>query len=412
MSDRAAQAGTEAGIVIVGAGQAGAALAARLRALGHTGAVTLVGAEPVPPYQRPPLSKAYLLGDVPAERLFLRPVEFYQQNDIALRMGEAVTAIDCAARQITLSGGGRLAYDDLVLTTGSVPRRLPATIGGVLPGVFTLRDLADVDAMRPHLHAGARALVVGGGYIGLEGAAVARKLGLEVTVLEMAPRILQRVACRETSDFFRDLHHGHGVTLLESTGLQRLTGTDRVTGAVLSDGREIAADVVIVGIGIAPETALAGAAGLTLENGIATDEFGRTSAPHVWAAGDCASFPVVGGGRMRLESVQNAIDQAEAVAANLTGANRPYLPMPWFWSDQYDVKLQIAGLNAGHDRIVVRATEGALSHWYYAGDRLLAVDAMNDPRGFMVAKRLIEAGRSPDPALVADPATDLKTLLR
>ncbi|MFN4172531.1 MAG: NAD(P)/FAD-dependent oxidoreductase [Pseudorhodobacter sp.] len=407
MSDQAGL----AGIVVVGAGQAGAALVAKLRALGFSGPITLIGAEPVPPYQRPPLSKAYLLGDAVAERLFLRPTEFYAQNAITLRMGEAVAAIDTGAKTLTLAGGERLAYDDLVLTTGSVPRRLPAAIGGDLAGVFTLRDLADVDAMRPHLRPGARALVVGGGYIGLEGAAVARKLGLEVTVLEMAPRILQRVACAQTSDYFRALHQAHGVTILENTGLQRLTGTEAVTGAVLSDGREIAADVVIVGIGIAPETALAGAAGITLDNGIATDAQGRASAPHVWAAGDCASFPVPGG-RMRLESVQNAIDQAEAVAENLMGAGRAYVPMPWFWSDQYDVKLQIAGLNAGHDRIVVRATEGALSHWYYAGARLLAVDAMNDPRAFMVAKRLIEAGRSPDPALVADPDLDLKALLR
>lgn len=399
-------------VLVIGAGQAGAALVAKLRALGHRGTITLIGAEPAPPYQRPPLSKAYLLGEVPAERLFLRPEEFYAQNEITLRLGTPVATIDPGAREVTLAGGERLAYGDLVLATGSAPRRLPAAIGGALPGVFTLRDLADVDAMRPHLRPGARAVVVGGGYIGLEGAAVARKLGLDVTVLEMAPRILQRVACAETSDYFRALHQAHGVTILESTGLQRLSGSTHVTGAVLSDGREIAADLVIVGIGIAPETVLAEAAGIALDNGIATDAQGRTSAPHVWAAGDCASFPW-GEGRMRLESVQNAIDQAELVAENLMGAGRDYRPMPWFWSDQYDVKLQIAGLNTGHDRVVIRDSgEGARSHWYFAGDRLLAVDAMNDPRGFMVAKRLIEAGRSPDPALVADPATDLKTLLR
>jgi len=398
-------------IVVVGAGQAGAALVAKLRALGFPGSIMLIGAEPVPPYQRPPLSKAYLLGEVPAERLFLRPEEFYAHNDIMLRMGVTVTAIDTGTQTVTLVGGGQVSYGDLVLTTGSVPRRLPGSIGGALPGVFTLRDLADVDAMRPHLRAGARAVVVGGGYIGLEGAAVARKLGLEVTVLEMAPRILQRVACAETSDWFRALHQAQGVTILESTGLERLTGSDHVTGAVLSDGQEIAADVVIVGIGIAPETTLAEAAGITIDNGIATDALGRTSAPHVWAAGDCASFPY-GTGRMRLESVPNAIDQAEAVAANLMGAGRVYVPAPWFWSDQYDVKLQIAGLATGHDRIVIRDTEGARSHWYFAGDRLLAVDAMNDPRAFMVAKRLIEAGRSPAPEQVADPSIDLKVLLR
>jgi 3-phenylpropionate/trans-cinnamate dioxygenase ferredoxin reductase subunit len=397
-------------IVVIGAGQAGASLVAKLRALGETGQITLIGAEAVPPYQRPPLSKAYLLGDMPAERLFLRPESFYAEQDITLRLGQTVTAIDTAAQTVSL-GDEVIHYDALALTTGSSPRHLPASIGGALPGVFTLRDLADVDAMQPYFTAGKRVVIVGGGYIGLEGAAVAAKLGLDVTVVEMAPRILQRVAAPETSDFFRDLHNQHGVKIIESTGLDRLIGDTHVTGARLTDGRELPADFVMVGVGITPVTQLAEAAGIAIDNGIATDAQGRTSAPNVWAAGDCASFPTPTG-RMRLESVPNAIDQAECVAANMLGAAKDYVPEPWFWSDQYDTKLQIAGLNSGYDHIATRRTDGAVSFWYYQGDRLLAVDAMNDPRAFMVAKRLLAMGKSPSPAQVTDPETDLKLLLK
>jgi len=397
-------------IVIVGAGQAGAALAAKLRALGHQGPLTLIGEEPAPPYQRPPLSKAYLLGEMEEERLWLRSPEFWAENDVTLKLGARVTAIDRAAKTVT-AGDEAIPYDVLALTTGSTPRRLPAAIGGDLQGVFTVRTLADVDGMRAEFAPGRRAIIVGGGYIGLEAAAVAAKLGVAATVLEMAPRILQRVAAPETSDYVRRLHRSHGVTILEDTGLDRLTGETRVTGAQLKDGRVLPADFVIVGVGIAPGTALAESAGLALDNGIATDELGRTSDPAIWAAGDCASFPHQGG-RIRLESVGNAIDQAEAVAANILGAGQPYQAKPWFWSDQFDLKLQIAGLNAGYDHVVARGGEGdAASFWYYAGDRLLAVDAMNDPRAYMVGKRLIESGKSPAPDAVAA-ATDLKALLK
>jgi 3-phenylpropionate/trans-cinnamate dioxygenase ferredoxin reductase subunit len=394
-------------VVIVGAGQAGAALAARLRALGHGGEIVMLGDEPAPPYQRPPLSKGYLLGEMAEDRLWLRAPEFWADQGVTLRLCQPVTALDPVARTVTV-GGEALAYDQLALTTGSVPRRLPAAIGGALPGVYTVRTLADVDAMRPEFRSGARVIIVGGGYIGLEAAAVAAKLGLKVTVLEMAPRILQRVAASETSDHIRALHRAHGVTILEAAGLDRLTGSDRVTGAVLQDGRHLPADFVIVGVGILPDTRLAEAAGLALDNGIATDAFGRTSDPAIWAAGDCASFPHQGG-RLRLESVGNAIDMAEAVAANLLGAGQPYVAKPWFWSDQYDLKLQIAGLNTGYDRVVTR-TEGGTSFWYYRGDRLLAVDAMSDSRAYMVGKRLIEAGRSPAAEAVAG-TPDLKALL-
>ena len=398
-------------VVVIGAGQAGAALVARLRSGGHAGPITLIGEEPHLPYQRPPLSKGYLLGEMDADRLTLRSAAFYADHDIALRLGTPVTGIDPAARTVTL-GDETIAYDHLVFTTGSVPRRLAPAIGGDLAGVYTVRNLADVDAERAEFRPGRRLVIVGGGYIGLEAAAVASKLGLDVTVLEMAPRILQRVAAPETSDYFRALHTAHGVKILENTGLERLLGAaGHVTAARLTDGREIPADFVIAGVGILPATQLAEAAGVAIENGIRTDSHGRTSDPHIWAAGDCASFPWQGG-RLRLESVQNAIDQADLVADNILGADKDYVPMPWFWSDQYDCKLQIAGLNTGYDRIVTRGPDGAaVSFWYFQGDRLLAVDAMNDSRAYMVGKRLLETGRSADPAAVSNPATNLKSLL-
>jgi 3-phenylpropionate/trans-cinnamate dioxygenase ferredoxin reductase component len=351
------------------------------------------------------------MGEIGAERLWLRSAEFYADQKIDLRLGAAVTAIDRAARTVTV-GGDVLHYDHLALTTGSIPRRLPAAVGGDLSGIYTVRTLADVDAMRGAFAPGRRVVVIGGGYIGLEAAAVAAKLGLQVAVVEMAPRILQRVASPQTSDYMRALHVAHGVEIIEGMGLARLTGEGHVTGAVLTDGRALPCDFVIAGVGIQPATALAEAAGLVIDNGIRTDAHGRTSDARIWAAGDCASFPHALG-QIRLESVQNAIDQAELVAENIMGAGRDYVPMPWFWSDQYDCKLQIAGLNTGYQTIVTRKGEGdAASFWYYRGDDLLSVDAMNDPRAYMVGKRLIEMGRSPDKAAIADPDTQLKALLK
>lgn len=399
-------------IIVVGGGQAGAALVAKLRGLGFEGKLTLIGAEPAPPYQRPPLSKKYLLGEMALERLFLRPESFYAENEIELRTGATVTAIDREAHTVSV-GEEVLEWDRLALTTGSKPRHLPAGCGGDLAGVHYMRNLADADRIAPDFQPGRRVLVIGGGYIGLESAAVAAMRGLQVTLIEMAPRILARVAARETSDFFRALHQGHGVDIRESTGLETLIGEDgRVTAARLSTGEEIAVDLVIVGIGITPDTDLAEAAGLRIENGIAVDELCRTSDPRIWAAGDCTSFPWRGG-RVRLESVQNAIDQAEHAAATMLGAREPYLPSPWFWSDQYDCKLQIAGLNTGHDRVLTRpgTREGGRSIWYFAGPELLAVDAMNDPKAYMTGKRWLEAGTSPDPEKIADPEVELRSAI-
>ncbi|MBW6505369.1 MAG: FAD-dependent oxidoreductase [Rhodobacteraceae bacterium] len=397
-----------AGVVIVGAGQAAASLAAKLRVLGYDAAITILGEEPVAPYQRPPLSKAYLLGQMPLDRLLLRSPEFWVEQRIDLRLGARVDAIDRAAKVVRF-GSEAMPYDTLVLAAGAAPRRLPASIGGDLAGMHVVRNLADVDALAPGLRCDEQLVVVGGGYIGLEAAAVARKLGLSVQLVEAAPRILGRVASAETADAIRTLHLAHGVGIIEGAGVARIAGDVSVRAVELADGRSLPADLVIVGIGITPETGLAEAAGLLINNGIAVDTEGRTSDPFIWAAGDCASFPHAGG-RLRLESVGNAIDMAECVAANILGAKRAYVPKPWFWSDQYDTKLQIAGLNTGYDRVVTRRAEG-YSVWYFRGESLLAVDALNDARAYMVGKRLIESGRSPAAKAVADPATDLKALL-
>ncbi len=397
-------------IIAIGAGQAGSSLCMKLRKLGFDGQITLVGEESEPPYQRPPLSKKYLLGDMTKERLYLLPPAMYEAQRITLKLGAPVTAIDTTAQTVTV-GDDVLPYDQLAFTTGSRPHLLPAAIGGDLGFVFAVRTLSDVDAMTPAFNAGGHVLIIGGGYIGLEAAAVAAMRGLKVTLVEMAPRILQRVASPETSDYFRTLHTAHGVDIREGVGLARLTGDGTVSGAELSDGSTLKIDFALVGVGISPQSALADATGIEIENGIKTDAEGRTSVPGVWAAGDCASFPYREG-RIRLESVPNAIDQAEIVAANMLGAGTPYAAKPWFWSDQYDIKLQIAGLNTGYDRVVVRDAPGTRSHWYYAGATLLAVDAMNDPRGYMVGKRLIEAGKSPDPDAISNPDTDLKSLLK
>jgi 3-phenylpropionate/trans-cinnamate dioxygenase ferredoxin reductase subunit len=401
------------GIVIIGGGQAAQSLAAKLRQLGATQSITLIAEEPVVPYQRPPLSKKYLTGEMALDRLYLRPESWYGEQHIDVRLKTRAAAIDRASHEVLLETGERIAYTQLALTTGSLPRLLPETIGGRLDGVYTMRTLDDANRMASELAPGRRALVVGGGYIGLEGAAVAASKGLSVTVLEVAGRILQRVAADQTSDYFRALHRGHGVDIRERTGLKRLIGDDgRVVAAELADGSEIAVDFAIVGIGIVPDDRLAREAGVTIDNGIAVDAHCRTSDPDIFAAGDCASFPHQGE-RIRLESVGNAIDMGECVAANMLGQTTDYVAKPWFWSDQYDVKLQIAGLNRGYDATVLRPGKraGAQSVWYYRGGRLIAVDAMNDAAAYTVGKRLIEAGRSLPQAIAADAGANLKDFL-
>jgi 3-phenylpropionate/trans-cinnamate dioxygenase ferredoxin reductase subunit len=400
-------------IVIVGAGQAGVALAAKLRALGYADRVILIGDEKVPPYQRPPLSKKYVSGELDVERLLIRPRDWYTEQKVELMLEQRVTALSPGAHELTLSDGTRLRYAKLALTSGARPRNLPVEIGGTLPGVVTIRGLADADAIIPLLRAGKRLVVVGGGYIGLEAAAVTASKGMQVTVLEAAERILQRVAAAETAAYFRDLHARHGVLIREAAVLDRMVAQDgRVAGVLIKDGAVLPADLVIVGIGVFPNDDLAREAGLAVENGITVDAQGRSSDPDIFAAGDCANFPWQGQ-RTRLESVQNAIEQAEHAAAAMLGAIENYNPVPWFWSDQYDVKLQIAGLNRGYDQVVVRPGKrpGSQSVWYYRQGALIAVDAMNDALAYAFGKKALEAGKTISPAQAADPAVDLKAAI-
>jgi len=397
-------------IVVLGAGQAGASLVARLRALGYDGPLVLVGEEAVAPYQRPPLSKKYLAGDLEPDRLLIRPHEWYAGQGIDLRLGVRAIELRPGEKTVVLSDSSRLRYFKLALVPGARPRRLPGSLGGDLVGVFTLRSVADADAIRAKLEAGRRLLVIGGGYIGLEAAATAAAKGLEVTVVEVADRILQRVACPKTSDYFRALHAGHGVIIRENTGLQELWGHQgRLEGAVLKDGTRLAADLAVVGVGILPNDDLAKDAGLEVENGIRVDDLCRTSAEDVFAAGDCANFPWRGL-RTRLESVQNAVEQAEHAAGAMLGETKPYDPVPWFWSDQFDIKLQIAGLARGYDAAVARPGKrpGSLSHWYFSGEQLVAVDAMNDALAYALGKKILESGRTLPRAAAADADTDLK----
>lgn len=401
-------------LVVAGGGQAAFALIAKLRALKDERPITVIAGEASLPYQRPPLSKKYLLREMDLDRLLYRPAEWYGEHDIDIRLSTIVTAIDRAARTVTLSDGSTLDYETLAIATGSTPRRLPDAVGGNLDGVFTVRDFTDADRLAEEMKPGRHALIVGGGYIGLEAAAVARSLGLEVTVIEMADRILQRVASAATSNIVREIHTSRGVDIREGTGLSRLVGTDgRVTAAELTDGTAIPVDLVIVGIGVVANDGIAHEAGLAIGNGILVDAFGRTEDPAIHAMGDCAVLPYQGL-NIRLESVQNAVDQAEAVAALLAGGSAPYEPKPWFWSDQYDVKLQIAGFGLGHDETIVRPgqREGSVSVWYFRQGRFIAVDAINDAKAYVTGKKLLDLGVTPDRALLQDPAVDLKTLLQ
>lgn len=401
-------------VVIIGGGQAAASCAAKLRALGHGDAITILAAETTLPYQRPPLSKKYVAGEMAVERLLIRPADWYAAQKVTVVRGVGVTAIDPAARKVTRADGQALAYDQLVLATGARPRLLPESIGGHLPGLLSMRDLADADRLAPDLKPGKRLLVIGGGYIGLEAAAVAATKGLSVTVIEAAPRILQRVAAEPTSDYFRALHQRHGVEIREGVTLKRLLERDgRVAGAELGDGAILDADLVLVGIGIHPNDDLARAAGLAVDGGILVDGQCRTSDPQIFAAGDCTSL-LWQSDRIRLESVQNAIDQGEHVAKVILGETAAYRPYPWFWSDQYDVKLQIAGLNRGYDAVVVRpgARPGSQSIWYYRGGQMIAVDAMNDALTYSIAKKVLETGRSIPPEQAGDATVDLKPWLK
>lgn len=398
-------------VVIIGAGQAGAQAAVSLRQGGYKGVIDMIGAEEAPPYQRPPLSKAYLKGELEEARLYLRPAEFYETQNVSLHLGVKATGIDRKAKTV-VTDSGAYAYDALLLATGAPPRRLTAP-GAELHGVHYLRTHADSDALRPMLSAPGRILIVGAGFIGLEVAAVARQAGRQVTVLEMAPRVLARVASEPVSQFYQNLHREAGVDLRLGAAFDAITGEAHVDGARLKSGEEIDCIAVLVGIGAAPEVALAKDAGLDVENGVVVDEHARTSDAAIFAAGDCTNFPSPRyGRRMRLESVPNAIEQAKVAAANMTGGAVVHDALPWFWSDQYDVKLQTVGLSEGYDQLVLRGdpAEKKFAVWYLKDGKAFAVDAINDPASFAMGKKLILAGAALDKAKLADASVDLRTL--
>lgn len=399
-------AGPGRSLVIVGAGHAGGTLASLLRQQGWRGSVTLVGAEPYHPYQRPPLSKAWLKGELEPDALMLRTPSYYAEQGIALCLGQRVEAIDRTARGIRLADGTSLAYDILVLATGVRPRRL-AVPGSDLAGIFTLRTLADADALRAALVPGRRLVIVGGGYIGLEVAAAARALGLEVSVVEREGRVLARVASPEISDFYAALHARHGVSVLPGAGVTCIEGNEgRLTAVLCDDGRRLDADLVLLGVGAEPESDLAQSAGLACLGGVVVDSDGATSDPQVFAIGDVTCRPLPrGGGAGRLESVQSALEQARRLALRLCGKPQPAEEVPWFWSDQYDVKLQIAGLISGAARRVVRGAPeaGRFAVFHLADDGvLLAVEAVNMPTEFMAGRQWIGQGRAPSATCLAD----------
>ena len=398
--------------IVIGAGQAGAEVISKLRDQGHEDRLVLIGQENYLPYQRPPLSKKYMAGEMTLERLFLRPKEFYTEKNVELHIGKSALRID-PDQQIVEFNDGNLDYDHLVLATGSRPRDLPPYIGGKVKNLFTMRDLNDANSIGAFMKSGMRLLIVGGGYIGLEAAATARKFGVDVTLVEIEERILKRVAAKETSDFIRSLHISNGVNIKEAVGLGKLEiADDKVLSASLTDGSDINVDFVIVGIGITPNTELAEGANLKINNGILINDKCQTSVSNIYAAGDCTSFEYKDT-LVRLESVGNAIDQATIVAQNIMKQNTNYIPKPWFWSDQYDLKLQIAGLNTGYDDVVVRKGKNKqVSHWYFKGQSLLAVDALNDPRCYMIGKRLIEENKSPSKNQLRDENFNLKVLLK
>lgn len=400
-------------VVIVGAGQAGGEAAMRLRQLGFKGEITLVGDEPLPPYQRPPLSKKFLLGELPEERLLLKPAAAYADEHVTLLTGTKVVWVDRTQKKARLEGGRELPYDALILATGSRVRELPVA-GADLPGVHVLRTAADVDAIRPEFTPGKRLVVVGAGYIGLEVAAVARTLGLEVTVLEAAARPLARVTSPEVSGFFLDQHTAKGVRFALSAQAAVIKGDARVRAVGLKDGSEVPCDLVIAGIGILPETALAEKAGVVVQDGVVVDRQMRTSDPSIYAIGDCVTRPIPLYERTgRLESVHNAIEGAKIAAAMIAGVPPPTEEAPWFWSDQYDLKLQIAGLFSGYDQLVLRGSmeKRAFAAFYLKAGRLIAVDAVNSPAEYLGGKRLIERGATVAPEALSDMSKPFKEIM-
>lgn len=401
------------GTLIIGGGQAGLSAAAELRKRAYEGPVTILSGEESIPYQRPPLSKTYLSGETPLERLWLKPQAWYDKAGVTVRTGVAAAAIDRSACQVLTEDGERIGYDHLILATGGRARRIPLP-GADLPGVYVLRTLAEADALSAALSQAKRLVIIGAGYIGLEVAASARKRGLEVTVLEAAERPMARTASALLSGWFGAIHRGYGVDLQVSAPVAAITGESRATGVALADGEVIEADLVLVAAGLVANTELAEAAGLACDDGILVDAGTRTEDGRIHACGDVARFELNRYGRsIRLESVQNAIDQAKAAAAAICGDPQVYDPVPWFWSDQYELKLQIAGLIEGADQMVRRGDpeEGKFALFHMKDGALVAVEAVNSGPEYMAGQRMIANGARPDPEALRDTSVAMRAFL-
>ncbi len=390
--------------VIVGASHAGAQLALALRQEDWQGRIVLLGSEGHIPYHRPPLSKAVLAGEKELSAIYLRPEALYEKNQVEFKLGLSVTKIRRNHKTLELDNGEQLAYDKLALCLGSRVRKIP--LGEGLNGVCYLRNIADMEEIKKHIVAGKHAVIIGGGYIGLETASVLSKLGMKVTVLEMMQRVLQRVTSQEISAFYTRLHSENGVSIKTSAAVTVIEGAGQVESVGLADGSSIAADLVIIGVGIVPNVELAEAAGLTVENGIVVDELAQTNDADIVAAGDCTFHPnEIYDTQLRLESVQNANDQAKTAAASICGRQKPYRALPWFWSDQYELKLQIAGLNHGYDEVAIRGDidkSYSFAVFYFRQGKLIAADCLARPKEFMVCKRIISEGLSVSVSTLVD----------
>lgn len=401
--------------IIVGGSHAAAQVVSSLRLNKWEGKITLVSADNFLPYHRPPLSKAYLSGEKNLEEIMIRPPNFYERSEVEAILGTRVTAIDRANKRVHLDNHTDLSYTKLVLTTGAKVRKINVP-GHNLPGVFYLRDLNDVDHIREFVGHAKNVAIIGGGYIGLEAASALRGLNMNVTVLEALPRVLQRVTAPEVSAFYTRVHSEEGVNILTNASVQSIDGDYKVKSVTTADGQTIPADLVIVGIGIIPDIEIAEQAGLEINNGLVVDEFGRTSDHDILAAGDCTyHYNPIYDISLRLESVQNATDQSRVVANTICGKLEPYKALPWFWSDQYDLKLQIAGLSQGFDQVVIRgSTESGRSFacFYYKEGQLIAVDAVNRPKEFMASKKALAEKRNANPELVADESVDIQDVFQ
>ena len=402
------------GVIIVGAGHAAGQLAASLRMENYTGNIQIIGDESYPPYERPPLSKQVLSGEMDLDRIYLKPDIFYTENNVELLLGRKVNSIDCLAKFVTLDNGNKLVYDKLAITTGTRVRKLSVP-GSDLKNIFYVRSIDDTLNLQKQFTRSGKMVVVGGGYIGLEVAAAATKKGMSVTVLEMTDRVMSRVVAPEVSNFYEKLHLDNGVNIQTGVTVSGFEGKNKSVSGVVCNGNTFEATVVVVGVGVLPNIDIAEDAGLECNNGIVVDEYTQTSNSDIVSAGDCTNHPnPIYGKHIRLESVQNAVDQAKISAKTICGVKEKYSAVPWFWSDQYDVKLQIVGLSDGYDQTIVRGNpnDRSFSVFYFKKEILVAVDAINSPKEFMTGRKMVSAFFKPDPKIIQDIHTPIKELLR